>query len=193
MVVCICIIHIGCIVLFSRSTQINISSSHILISMMKTLRVRDLMTTQVVTVKPTDSLKQATIKFAVDNVTGAPVVDNRNHVVGIITEKDILNLILKYQSKLANDVDPQFLLAVPMDGEAEDPKVNEINRAVSETKVEDVMKRSVLTTTPDAEIIEALKSMMAMDVNRLPVLEKGILVGTISRSDVIFFIYKRKV
>jgi len=172
---------------------INISSSHILLLMMKTLRVRDLMTTQVVTVKPTDTLKQATIKFAVDNVTGAPVVDNRNHVVGIITENDILNLILKYQSRLANDVDPHFLLAVPLDGEAEDPRVNEINKTFSETKVEDVMKRSVLTTTPDAEIVEALKSMMVMDVNRLPVLEKGVLVGAISRSDVIFYIYKRKV
>lgn len=151
------------------------------------------MTTQVVTVRPTDSLKQATIKFAVDNVTGAPVVDNRNHVVGMITENDILSLILKYQNRLAKDLDHHFLLAVPMDGETEDPKVNEVNKAISETKVEEVMKRSVLTITPDAEIIEALKAMMAMDVNRLPVLEKGILVGTISRSDVIFYIYKRKV
>ncbi|MDR2846050.1 MAG: CBS domain-containing protein, partial [Candidatus Methanoplasma sp.] len=48
------------------------------------------MTTQVVTVKPTDTIKRATIKFAVDNVAGAPVVDNRNHVVGVITEHDIL-------------------------------------------------------------------------------------------------------
>jgi predicted transcriptional regulator len=160
---------------------------------MKTLRVRDLMTTQVVTVRPTDSLKQATIKFAVDNVTGAPVVDNRNHVLGIITENDILNLILKYQEKLANDVNPRYLLAVPMDGEAGDSKIDEANKAISEMKVEAVMKRSVLTTTPDAEIVEALKSMMAIDVNRLPVLEQGVLVGTISRSDIIFYIYKRKV
>ena len=55
------------------------------------------------------------------------------------------------------------------------------------------MKRSVLTTTPDAEIIEALRAMMTMDVNRLPVLEKGVLVGSISRSDVIFYIYRRKI
>ena len=38
-----------------------------------------------------------------------------------------------------------------------------------------------------------LRMMMKMDVNRLPVLEQGILVGTVSRSDVIFAIYKKKV
>lgn len=161
--------------------------------MMKKLRVRDLMTTQVATVKPTDPLKKAILKFAVDNVTGTPVVDNRNHVLGIVTENDVLNLILRYQSLLANDVDPKYLLAVPMDGEAEDPEVNRINKEISETPVEAIMKRSVLTTTPDAEIIEALRAMMTMDVNRLPVLEKGVLVGSISRSDVIFYIYRRKI
>ena len=55
------------------------------------------------------------------------------------------------------------------------------------------MVRSTLYTTPDAEIVEALRMMMKMDVNRLPVLEQGILVGTVSRSDVIFAIYKKKV
>lgn len=160
---------------------------------MKTLRVRDLMTTQVTTVRPTDTLKQATIKFALDNVTSAPVVDNRNHALGIISENDILNLILMYQKKLTRDLVPHNLLAIPMDGEVEDPQVLEANRAISEMKVEEVMKRSVLYTTPDAEIIEALRAMMTLDVNRLPVLEKGVVVGMISRSDVIFYIYKRKV
>jgi CBS domain-containing protein len=160
---------------------------------MNTLRVRDLMTTEVVTVKPTDTIKKATIKFAIDSLSGAPVVDNRNHVLGIITENDILNIILKYQARLAKETNEPYLLAVPMDGQADDPVINQFNEEISQIKVEDVMKRSVLTTTPDAEIVEALKGMMTLDVNRLPVLEKGVLVGTISRSDIIFYIYKRKV
>ena len=98
---------------------------------MKTLRVRDLMTTQVTTVRPTDTLKQATIKFALDNVTSAPVVDNRNHALGIISENDILNIILMYQKKLTRDLVPHNLLAIPMDGEVEDPQVIEANWAIS--------------------------------------------------------------
>jgi CBS domain-containing protein len=161
---------------------------------MKELRVRDLMTTQVLTVKPTDTVKRATIKFAVDNVTGAPVVDNRNHVIGLITEFDILSLIMKYQDKL--DKDPtttQSLLSLPMDGDVADPALAEANNAISEMKVEDIMTRSVLSTSPDEEIVGALEKMLKLNVNRLPVLEKGVLVGILSRSDIIFYIYKKKI
>lgn len=160
---------------------------------MKELRVRDLMTTQVVTVKPTDTIKRATIKFAVDNVTGAPVVDNRNHVIGFISENDILGLILKYQDRLDKDMNPHSLLSLPMDGESGDEALNEANRAISEMKVEDIMIRSVLTTSPDEKTIHALKKMMQLNVNRIPVLEQGVLVGILSRSDIIFYIYKKKV
>jgi CBS domain-containing protein len=161
---------------------------------MKELRVRDLMTTQVLTVKPTDTVKRATIKLAVDNVTGAAVVDNRNHVIGMITEFDVLNLILKYQDKL--DKDPsttQSLLSVPMDGDVVDPALVEAYKEISEMTVEDIMIRTILCTSPDEEISRALQQMLKLNVNRLPVLEQGVLVGILSRSDIIFHIYKKKI
>ena len=157
------------------------------------LRVRDLMTTQVITVKPTDTVRQAVIKMALDNVTGAPVVDNRNHVLGVISQTDILQLILKYQDKLDEEIHSEHLLSQPMDTDNQSADMTLINKEFSGIKVEDIMVRSTLYTTPDAEIVEALRMMMKMDVNRLPVLEQGILVGTVSRSDVIFAIYKKKV
>ena len=157
------------------------------------LRVRDLMTTQVITVKPTDTVRQAVIKMALDNVTGAPVVDNRNHVLGVISQTDILQLILKYQAKLDEEIHSEHLLSQPMDTDNQSADMTLINKEFSGMKVEDIMVRSTLYTTPDAEIVEALRMMMKMDVNRLPVLEQGILVGTVSRSDVIFAIYKKKV
>ena len=161
---------------------------------MKELRVRDLMTTQVLTVKSTDTVKRAIIKLAVDNVTGAAVVDNRNHVIGMITEFDVLSLIIRYQDKL--DKDPsttQSLLSIPMDGDVADPALVEANKEISEMKVEDIMIRTVLCTAPDEVISRALQKMMKLNVNRLPVLEQGILVGILSRSDIIFHIYKKKI
>ncbi|AGI84888.1 hypothetical protein MMALV_01320 [Candidatus Methanomethylophilus alvi Mx1201] len=151
------------------------------------------MTTQVITVKPTDTVRQAVIKMALDNVTGAPVVDNRNHVLGVISQTDILQLILKYQDKLDEEIHSEHLLSQPMDTDNQSADMTLINKEFSGMKVEDIMVRSTLYTTPDAEIVEALRMMMKMDVNRLPVLEQGILVGTVSRSDVIFAIYKKKV
>ncbi len=158
---------------------------------MSQLRVRDLMTTEVITVRPTDTIRQAVIRMAIDNVTGAPVVDNRNHILGIVSQTDILKLILKYQDKLDKE-GSGHLLTAPMDVNGSIDAVNLANKAISEMKVEDLMVRSTLVTTPDAEIIEVLKTMMKLDVGRLPVLEQGVLVGTISRSDIIFYIYKKK-
>ena len=151
------------------------------------------MNTQVVTVRPSDVVKKAVLKMAVDNVTGVPVVDNRNHVIGIISENDVLKLILDYQDSLGAGLEQHYLLSIPMDDENNDISVSEANKSISETKVEDIMSRNVLFTSPEADVINTLKAMMRMMVNRVPVLEKGVLVGTLSRSDIIFAIYKKKV
>ncbi len=161
---------------------------------MSQLRVRDLMTTEVITVKPTDSIRQAVIKMAVDNVAGAPVVDNRSHVLGMISQTDILRLILKYQQKLDSGTGGETLLNQPLDniGEGGDV-VDAISQEIASMTVEQIMVRTVISTTPDARLIEVLKAMMQADIGRLPVLEQGVLVGTISRSDIIFALYKKKV
>ncbi len=159
---------------------------------MSKLKVRDLMTTQVVTLKPDDTVKKAVIKFALDNISGAPVVDNRNHLLGILSENDILNLILEYQDKLGKENPDDIMLNYPMDSAMEDGKLKSISDEISNMVVSDIMKRTVLTTTPDTAIMEVLKAMIGMNVNRLPVIEKGVLVGIISRGDIIFALYKKK-
>ncbi len=159
---------------------------------MSKLKVRDLMTTQVVTLKPDDTVKKAVIKFALDNVSGAPVVDNRNHLMGILSENDILGLILDYQDKLEEDNPDDVMLNYPMDSAMEDGKLKSISDEISNMVISDIMKRTVLTTSPDTTIMEVLRAMIEMKVNRLPVVEKGVLVGIISRGDIIFALYKKK-
>lgn len=160
---------------------------------MSKLKVRDLMTTQLITLQPTDTIKKAAIKFAVDNISGAPVVDNRNHLLGILSENDILNIILKEQLLLEKENYDGDLLTYAMDSTDEtDDNLKKISDEISNMTVADVMIRTVLTTTPDTHIIEVLKAMINMDVNRLPVVERGVVLGIISREDIIFALYNRK-
>lgn len=160
---------------------------------MSKLKVRDLMTTQVVTLKPEDTVKKAVIKFALDNISGAPVVDNRNHLMGILSENDVLNIILYHQEKLGEENSEDVMLNYPMDsGMEESNRLRGISEEISNMKVSDIMTRTVLTTTPDTTIMEVLKAMIEMKVNRLPVVEKGVVVGIISRGDIIFALYKKK-
>ena len=175
------------------STPMNISVCKIHDTMSK-LKVRDLMTTDVVTLQPTDTVKKAAIKFAVDNISGAPVVDSRNHLLGILSENDILNLLYRYQVSLDKNREGSVMLNNPLDSDnLADDQLKTISEEISNLEISNIMVRTVLTTGPDATLMEVLKSMMEMDVNRVPVIEKGVVLGVISRADIIFALYKKKV
>jgi CBS domain-containing protein len=79
-----------------------------------------------------------------------------------------------------------------MDDAIGDEDVRKAGDAISKTLVKDIMTRTILTTTPDAMIADVTEEMIKKNINRVPVLEKGILVGIISRGDIIFSIYKKK-
>lgn len=161
---------------------------------MSKLKVRDLMTTQLVTLQPTDTVKKAAIKFAVDNISGAPVVDNRNHLLGILSENDILDVILKYQIVLDDENHDSVMLTYSMDSPTEpDDTLKKVSEEISNIEISNIMTRTVLTTTPDTTIMEVLRAMIEMKVNRVPVVERGVVIGIISRGDIIFALYKRKV
>ncbi|MCL2786247.1 MAG: CBS domain-containing protein [Methanomassiliicoccaceae archaeon] len=156
------------------------------------LHVRDVMTTQVVTLKETDTIKQATVLFALHNISGAPVVDDDRHLIGILSETDILELVMKYQDQLHIDHPSLYMLESPMDDTSGDEDVKKASDDISNTLVKDIMTRTVLTTAPDAMIADVTQEMIKKTVNRVPVLERGVLVGIISRGDIIFSIYKKK-
>ena len=157
------------------------------------LKVRDIMTTQVITLLDTDTVKDATITLAVDELSGAPVVDEDYHLVGIISEMDILRLIMKFEAELKLENPVLHLLAFPMDNKFDDPELERAATKFTNTKVGEIMVKDVVTTTPDAEVVDTLALMLEKDINRVPVLEKGVLVGIVTRGDIMFSIYKRKI
>ncbi|MBE6524169.1 MAG: CBS domain-containing protein [Thermoplasmata archaeon] len=161
---------------------------------MSKLKVRDLMTTEVLTLRPDDTIRKAAKKLALENVSGAPIVDNKNHLLGFVSENDILTTIMKYQTKLQKEDVDCNLLEYSMDAEDNsNEKLNAIVEEISNIRMSTLMIHSVMTTSPDANIIEVLRTMLTLGINRIPVLEKGVLVGIISRGDIIFSLYKSKV
>jgi CBS domain-containing protein len=160
---------------------------------MTKLKVRDLMTTEVPVLHPEDTVKKAAIRLALENMSGAPIVDQRNHLVGFVSENDILTVIVNYQSKLEQGIDGDSLLDYSMDSTSSaDDNLRKVSEEISNIELSRIMVRSVMTTSPDASIIEVLRIMLRLGINRIPVLEKGVLVGVISRGDIIFALYNRK-
>ena len=100
---------------------------------------------------------------------------------------------MKYEAELKIENPVLHMLAFPMDTKFDDPALESAAKKFSNTKVSEIMTKDVITTTPDAEVVDVLALMLEKDVNRVPVLEKGVLVGIVSRGDIVFSIYKRKI
>lgn len=118
--------------------------------------VGDFMDTRVPTVRP-DTHILAAVEFLLKNhVTGAPVVDDQGHVIGMLTEKDCLKLLVT--------------------GHAAD---------FPDGLVESFMTTELTTIGPDTDIYYAAGLFLRSNFRRLPVVANGKLIGAVTRFDIL--------
>ena len=153
--------------------------------------VKDVMIKDVITLKPEDNVRDASKKFAENNISGAPVVNNEKGVVGIISEADILKMLEAHYTK-GNIVflpTPFDLIEIPFMEAVREAGVykgtKDMLKDVSNVLVSDAMKKKVVTIKPESSIEDAAVLMISKKVNRLPVVENNELVGIITRGDII--------
>jgi len=125
---------------------------------LKHLLVKDHMSTNLITFKADDTLDQVLEILAKKKISGAPVVDEGGSLIGIISEVDCLNEIIK--GKYTNT--PKF-----------------------PSKVSEHMTRDVMTLSPEMSIFDAAGNFLKNKIRRFPVLQDGRLIGQISLSDII--------
>lgn len=135
------------------------------------MKVMDVMTTDVVTIRPDAGLKAAARLMVEAGISGLPVVDTDGVLVGIITEADFLTQEAgRSQQRYRRLLDALF-------GERE-------ARHTAET-VGEAMSRQPVVIDRTARIAEAARQMADRGIKRLPVVdEDGRLQGIISRADV---------
>ncbi|MCW5910843.1 MAG: CBS domain-containing protein [Cyclobacteriaceae bacterium] len=111
-----------------------------------------------VTVRPDQSINDVINIFIEKRISGAPVLDENRKLVGIISERDCLRLI----------VDQAYH-----------------NQPHNEPKVSDYMTRDVKTLTPGNDVVEAATEFLNTPIRRMPVVENGVLIGQVSRIDIL--------
>lgn len=136
------------------------------------MRVRELMTTDVVAVQPETSLRDAASLLVEHNVSGLPVVKG-DEVIGVLSEADIVAKASAGASDEGNG-----LLAWLFE-----PDMRELK--VSARTVREAMTSPALTIAATRPVHEAARKMIAEGVNRLPVVEDGKLVGILTRADIV--------
>lgn len=136
------------------------------------MKVRDVMTTKLVTISPDHSVRHAA-KIMLDNhVSGIPVVDDAGDLVGVISEGDLLR-----RSELG-------LRAIASADRSADEQARAYMKAHA-WKVADVMSVQPVTVDEDTELAEVATLMEEHSVKRLPVLRGDRLVGIVSRADLL--------
>lgn len=136
------------------------------------MKVCDLMTGEVVTVTPTTSLRDAAVLLTAKGISGMPVVNDANEVVGVLSEADI---VVKAGGEVARNRLLGWLLEADFGLE---------DKIKAET-VGDAMTAPAVSISPKRPVHEAARLMVSENVNRLPVVENGKLVGIVTRADIV--------
>jgi CBS domain-containing protein len=122
---------------------------------LRTIVVRDYMTRRLVTLSPQTEILRALHTLIEKNIAGAPVVDESGALIGMLTERDCMQVALNatYHSEYGG-------------------------------VVADFMAKPAVSISPDEGLVDVVKRFIDTSYHRYPVVENGRLIGLISRRDV---------
>ena len=135
--------------------------------------VRDVMTQNVIKVREDADINEVATLLSENRISGLPVVDIQDRVIGMITEADVLAMVGMKKGHTFKDV-IRHLLGEPLSG------------AKRSKRLRDVMTKPAITAGPEADIREIALTLDDKRIKRLPVVdEQGKLIGVISRADIV--------
>ena len=111
-----------------------------------------------ITFRPDQSIQEVIDIIIEKRISGAPVLDSQRKLVGIISEKDCLRVIV-------------------------DEAYN--NLPLSDRKVSDYMTEKVRTLSPNSSVVDAANEFLNTHIRRFPIVENGLLIGQVSRRDIL--------
>jgi len=119
--------------------------------------VKEIMTANVKTIRPEDTVKKLAEEMVKNKIGSLVVVEGSGEVVGIATERDIIEDIIL------------------------------LGKSPEEIKVKDVMTKNLITVNPNTSLEEAAEVMVSHKIKKLPVIDKGRLVGIVTATDLIAY------
>jgi CBS domain-containing protein len=136
------------------------------------VKVEQLMTRDPMTVTPGTTLKDVAAILSGKGISGLPVVDGESRVLGVVSEADIL------RKEQGGGGRRGGALGWLLDRDEPDPKLEA--RTAGEA-----MTSPALTIEPGRPASEAARTMVEKEINRLPVVSEGRLVGIVTRADLV--------
>jgi CBS domain-containing protein len=144
----------------------------------------DVMTTEVITVDPDTSVQALARLLSERGISGAPVVDSENRLVGIVSEGDLLHRVEtgteRRPERLTGRRRSWWLDTIASDQHLARDYVKSHGRTVK-----DVMTPDVISVTDTTELAEIAMLLETKRIKRVPVMRDGKLVGIVSRANLV--------
>jgi CBS domain-containing protein len=140
------------------------------------MKAKDVMTLNVVSTQPQATVMQAIRIMLQKKISGLPVVDESGHLVGILTEGDLL----RRTETDTRQHRPRWLEFLLGPGRLATEYVQTHGR-----KVQEIMTRDPVTVTEDTSLDDVVKTMEKRRIKRVPVMRGDQIVGLISRANLL--------
>ena len=116
------------------------------------------MATKLITCKPDDEIGTVITKMNDHQISGAPVLNERKELIGIISQQDCLRVV----------IDSAYH-----------------NQPISKHLVKDYMHKDLITVSEDADVVEVANMFLKHRFGRFPVVKDGVLRGQVSKRDIL--------
>jgi len=141
----------------------------------QSIKAKDIMTVNVVSATPAASLEEVAHLMGKEGISGLPVVDEGEKVVGVISEKDFLRTMgegsaTNFMTVVANCLRNKGCLVMPIRAQ----------------KARDIMSAPAITVDENASVLEINALFHEKEINRVPVVDSAaVLKGIVTRGDLL--------
>ncbi|MEJ2717783.1 MAG: CBS domain-containing protein [Deltaproteobacteria bacterium] len=146
-------------------------------------KASDVMTTDVITVKPDTSLRELGKILSEKHINGVPVVDDEGGVLGVVCESDLVK-----QNKPLH-IPTVFVIldsVIPL----ENPwRLHKEFKRLSATAVKDIYSHPATVVEPETDLADIARLMADEKYYTIPVVKEGKLVGIVGKADLIRSLY----
>ncbi len=142
-------------------------------------KARDIMTKEVVTVKPSTTVEELAGLLVVHKISGAPVVDEKDHLVGIVTQNDLISQNKRLHIPTVVRLFDAYIVL------GSQTKIEREIKKMTAATVDEICVKKVITVSPDTPLDEIATIMAEKKVHLLPVVEGKKLLGIIGKIDLI--------
>lgn len=143
------------------------------------MQAHEFMKKQVIKVKETAYVRDVIGKFLEHGISGLPIVNDRNEIVAYISDGDIMRYIGKHKDYVIDMY--AFVNVITRDN----TDFEERAKQILDLNVLEISKKRVVKVLYDTEMEDVAAILGNKQIKKLPVERDGVLVGIISRGDVI--------